>query len=105
MNILLAQAKTSTNQQGTHKIIVDAMKATYNEVATFQQYIENEFTPLKGKATGQKEAVETLTDKIKATLLIQWEDLMKKLGTENNKIIEQKVAEFDQIKADLQSLH
>jgi len=59
---------------------------------------------LKGKATGQKEAVETLTDKIKATLVIQWEALIKRLDNENDKIIGAEQAEFEQIKADLQSV-
>jgi len=42
---------------------------------------------LKGEATGQKEAVQTLTDKLKTALVIQLEAPIKRLGEENNKII------------------
>jgi len=33
-DILLAQAKTITNQQAAHKIIYDGVKDTYNELTT-----------------------------------------------------------------------
>jgi len=102
---LLAQAKTITDQQAAHKIIYDAAKATYNELTTLRQQVKDEIAALKGEATGQKEEVETLTDKIKAVLVIQWEALIKRLGEENDKIIGAAQAEFDQINADLQNLH
>jgi len=67
---LLAQAKTIMDQQAAHKIIYDAVKATYDELTTLRQQVKDEIAALKGEATGQKEAVETLTDKIKAALVI-----------------------------------
>jgi len=102
---LLAQAKTITDQQAAHKIIYDAAKVTYDELTTLGQQVKDEIAAPKGEATGQKEAVVTLTDKIKTALVIQWEALIKRLGEENDKIIGAAQAEFDQIKADLQSLH
>ena len=102
---LLPQAKTITEQQAGHKIIYDGAKTTYNELTTLRQQVKDEIATLKGEATGQKEAVETLTDKIKAALVIQWVALIKRFGKENDKIIVAAQAEFDQIKADLQSLH
>jgi len=84
---LLAQAKTITEHQAAHKIICDGAKATYDELTILRQQVKDEITPLKGEAAGQKEAVERLTDKIKAALVIQWEALIKKLGEENDKII------------------
>jgi len=102
---LLAQAKTITDQQAAHKIIYDGAKTTYDELTTLRQQVKVEIAALKSEAAGQKEAVETLSDKIKATLVIQWEALIKKLGEENDKIIGEAQAEFDQIKADLKSLH
>jgi len=91
----LPQAKTITDQQATHNIIYDDAKATYDELTILRQQVKDEIAALKGEATGQKEAVETLTDKIKATLVIQWEALIKKLGEENNKIIGAAQPEFD----------
>jgi len=101
----LAQAKTITDQQAAHKIIYDGAKVTYDELTTLRQQEKDEIAAPKGEATGQKEAVDTLTDKIKTALVIQWEALIKRLGEENNKIIGAPQAEFDQSKADLQSLH
>jgi len=88
-----------------HKIIYDGTKTTHDELTTLHQQVKDEIAALKGEAAGQKEAVETLTDKIKPALVIQWEALIKKLGEENDKIIGEAQAEFDQIKADLRSLH
>jgi len=102
---LLAQAKTITDQQAAHKIIYNGAKVTYDELTTLRQQVKDEIAALKGEATGQNDAVETLTDKIKTPLVIQWEALIKRLGEENDKIIGAAQAEFDQIKADLQSLH
>jgi len=102
---LLAEAKTITDQQAAHKIIYDGGKTTYDELTTLRQQVKDEIAALKGGAAGQKEAVETLTDKIKAALVIQWEALIKKLGEENDNIIGEAQAEFDLIKADLKSLH
>jgi len=102
---LLAQAKTITDQQAAHKIIYDGPKATYEELTTLRQQVKDEIAALKGQAEGQQEAVATLTDKIKATLVIQWETLIKKLEEENAKVIDAVQAEFDQIKADLRSLN
>jgi len=101
---LLAQAKTTLDQQAAHKIIYDGAKATYNELTILRQQVKDEIAALKGEGTGQKEAVETLTDKIKAAMVIQWEALIKRLGEENDKIIAAVQAEFDEIMADLQSL-
>jgi len=47
----------------------------------------------------------TLTDMIKATLVIQGETLIKKLEEENTKVISAAQGELDQIKVDLQSLN
>jgi len=102
---LLAQAKTITDQQAAHKIIYDGAKTTYDELSTLRQQVEDEIAALKGEAAGQKKAVERLTDKIKTILVIQWEALIKKLGEENDEIIGEAQAKFDQIKADLKSLH
>jgi len=102
---LLADAKTITDQQAAHKIIYDGSKSTYDELTTLRQQVKDEMPPLKGEATGQKEAVETLTDKIKIALVIQWEALIKRVGEENDKFMGAAQPEFDQIKADLQSLH
>jgi len=95
---LLAQAKTITDQQAAHKIIYDGAKVTYDELTTLRQQVKDEIAALKGEATCPKEAVETLTDKIKTTLVIQWEPLIKRLGEENDKIIGAAQAEFDQIR-------
>jgi len=97
----LAQAKTITDQQAAHKIIYDGAKVTYDELTTLRQQVKDKIAALKGEATGQKEAVETLTDKIKTALVIQWEALIKRLGEENDKIIGAAQAQFDQIKAEL----
>jgi len=105
MDALLAQAKTITDQQRAHKMIYDSTKATYDELTILHQLVKDEVAALKGEETGQKEAVKTLTNKIKAALVIQWEALIKRLGKENNKIIGAAQAKFDQIEADLQSLH
>jgi len=86
-NALLAQAKTITNQQAIHKIIYDGAKATYEELTTLRQQVKDEIAALKGQAEGQQEAVSTLTDKIKATLVIQWETLINKLEEENAQVI------------------
>jgi len=51
-------------------MIYDSAKATHNELNTHRQQIKDQIAALKGEATGQKEAVETLTDKIKAVLVI-----------------------------------
>ena len=102
---LLAQAKTITDQQAAHKIIYDGAKVTCDDFTTLRQQAKDEIAALKGEATGQKEAFEILTDKIKTAVVIQWEALIKRLGEENNKIIGSAQVEFDQIKADLQSLH
>jgi len=83
----------------------DGAKATYEELTTLRQQVKDVIAALKGQAEGQQEAVATLTDKIKATLVIQWATLIKKLEEENAKVIGAAQAEFDQIKADLQSLH
>jgi len=98
---LLAQAKTITDQQAAHKIIYDGAKATYEALTTLGQKVNDEIAALKGPAEGQQEAVATLTDKIKATLVIQWETWIKKLEEENAKVIGATQADFDQIKADL----
>jgi len=100
-NTLLLQAKTITDKQAAHKIIYDGTKATYEELTTLRQQVKDEITGLKGQGEGQQEAVATLTDKIKATLVIQWETLIKKLEEENAKVIGAAQADFDQIKADL----
>jgi len=68
---LLAQAMTITDQQVTYKIIYDGAKAPYDELTTLRQQVKDEIDALKSEATGQKEAVETLTDKIKAALVIK----------------------------------
>jgi len=68
---LLAQAKTITDQQAAHKIIYDGPKATYEELTTLCQQVKDEIAALKGQVEGQQETVATLTDKIKATLVIQ----------------------------------
>jgi len=81
---LLAQVKTITDQQAVHKIIHDAPKTTYDELITLRQEGKDEIVALKGEAAGQKEGVETLTDKIKVAVVIQGEALIKKLGEENN---------------------
>jgi len=73
---LLAQAKTLTDQQAAHTIIYNGAKTTYDELTTLRQQVKYEIPALKGEATGQKEAVETLIDKIKAVLVIQWEALI-----------------------------
>jgi len=67
---LLAQAKTITDQQAAHKFIYDSAKATYEELTTLRRQVKDEIAALKGQAEGQQEAVATLTDKIKATLVI-----------------------------------
>jgi len=67
---LLAQAQRITDQQAVHKIIYDGAKATYDELTTLRQQVKDEIAALKGEAAGQKEEVETLTNKIKAALLI-----------------------------------
>jgi len=46
------------------------VKASYNEISSFPPQVKDEVTALKSKAAGQKEAVETLTDKITAALAI-----------------------------------
>jgi len=76
----MAQAKTITDQQAAYKIIYDGAKGTYDELTTLHQQVKDEIAALKGEATVQKEAVETLTDKIKTALVIQWEALIKRLG-------------------------
>jgi len=102
---LLAQAKTITDQQAAHKFIYDGAKATYEELTTLRQQVKDEIAALKGQAQGQQEVVATLTDKIKATVVIQWETLIKRLEEENAKVIGAAQGEFDQIKADLRSLN
>jgi len=102
---LLAQAKTITDQQAAHKIIYEGTKATYEELTTLLQQVKYQIAALKGLAEGQQEAVTTLIDKIKATLVIQWVTLIKKLDEENAKVIGAAQAEFDQIKAHLRSLN
>jgi len=57
------------------------------------------------KLPAKRRQFEKLTNKIKAALVIQWEALIKKLGEENDQIIGEAQAEFDQIKVDLKSLH
>ena len=84
---LLAQAKTITDQQAGHKILYDIAKTTYDELTTLRPQVKDEIATLKGEAAGQKEAVETRTNKIKTALVIQWEALITKLGEENDKII------------------
>jgi len=101
----LAQAKTITDQQAAHKIIYDGAKATYEELNTLLQQVKDEIAALKGQAEGQIEAVATLTDKIKANLVIHWETLIKKFEEENAKVTGAAQAEFDQIKANLRSLN
>jgi len=64
-------------------------------LTTLRQYIKHEIAALKGQAEGQQEVVATLTDKIKATLVIQWEIWIKKLEEENAKVIGAAEAEFD----------
>ena len=105
MDALLAHANTITDQQAAHKIIYDGVKATYDELTTLHQQVKEEIATLKSEATGQKEEVKTLTNKIKAALVIQWQALIKRLGGENNKIIGGAQAELNQIKSDLQRLH
>jgi len=103
--VLLAQANTITDQQEAQKIICGGAKVTYDKFTTLRQQVKDQIGALKGEATGQKEAVETFTDKIKPALVIQWEALIKRLGEENDNFIGAAQAEFDQIMADLQSLH
>ena len=86
-------------------MIYDGAKATYEELNTLRQQGKDEIAALKGQAEGQQEAVATLTDRIKATLVIQWETLIKKLEEANAKVIGARQAEFDQIKADWRSLN
>jgi len=52
-----------------HKIICDGAKATYEELTTLRQQVKDEIAALKGQAEGQQEAVATLTEKIKETLV------------------------------------
>jgi len=101
----LVQAKTTNDQQAAHEITYDSTIATYEELTTLRQQVKDEIAALKGQAEGHQEAVATLTDKIKPTLVIQWETLIKKLEEENGKVIGAAQAEFDQIKADLKSLN
>jgi len=61
---LLTKAKTITDQQAAHKIIYDGTKSTYDEFTPVRQQVKDEIAALKSEAAGQKEAVETLTDKI-----------------------------------------
>jgi len=68
----LAKAKTITDEQAGHKISSDGAKATYDELTTLRQQEKDEIAALKGEATGQKEVVETLTEKIKAALVMPW---------------------------------
>jgi len=70
MDALLAHANTITDQQAAHKIIYDGVKATYDELTTLHQQVKEEIATLKSEATGQKEEVKTLTNKIKAALVI-----------------------------------
>jgi len=67
---LLAQAKTITDQQAAHKIIYNGAKVTYDELTTPSHQVKDEIAALKGEATAQMGAVETLTDKIKTTPVI-----------------------------------
>ena len=92
---LLAQAKTIADQQAAHKIIYDAAETTYDALTTLRQQVKDEIAALKCEAAGLKEAVETHSDIIKATLVIQWEALIKKLGEEYDKIFGEAQAEFD----------
>jgi len=94
---LLTQANAITDQQTAHKIIYDGAQATYEDLTTLRQEVKGEIAPLKGQSKGQQEAVTTLTDKIKATLVIHWETLIKKLEKDNAKVIGTAQAEFDQI--------
>jgi len=86
-DVLLAQAKTITDHQAAHKIMYDGAKVTYDELTTLCQQVKDEIAALKGETTSQKEAVETLTDKIKTALVTQREALITRLGKENEKII------------------
>jgi len=87
---LLALAKTITDQQAAHKIIYDGAKATYDEHTTFRQQVKDEIAALKGEATGQKEAVETLSGKIKPELVIQWEALIKSMKRKTTRLLGQR---------------
>ena len=102
---MLAQAKTVTDPQAAHKIIYDGAKANYEELTTLGQQVKDEIAAPKGQAEGQQEVVATLTAKINATLVIQWETYIKKLEEEHAKVFGAAQAEFDQIKADLRSLN
>jgi len=102
---LLAQAKTINNQQAAQNIIYIRDKATYEELTTLRKHVKDEIAALKDQAEGQQEAVATLTDKINATLVIQWETLIKKLEEENTKVMGAAQAEFDKIKGDLRSFN
>jgi len=73
---LCVLTKTTTDQQGTPKFIRDGTKATCNELTTLRQQVKEEIAGLKGEATGQKEAVQTLTDNIKAAPVIHWKALV-----------------------------
>ena len=84
---LLSQATTITDQLAAHKIIYDGAKATNEELTTIRLQVKDEAAAIKGQAEGQQEAVATLTDEIKATLVILWETLIKKLEEENAKVI------------------
>jgi len=61
----LAPSKTITDQQAAYRIIYDGAKATYDKLTTLRQQVKDEIAAVKDEATGQKKAVETLTDKIK----------------------------------------
>jgi len=100
---LLAYAKIISDQQDAYKIIYDGAKATYEDLTTLRQQGKDEIAALTGQAEGQQEMVATLTDKIKVTLVIQWEPLIKKLEEETAKVIGTVQAELDQIKGDLRS--
>ena len=74
-------------------------------MTTLHQQVKDEIDAFKSQTKGQQEAVATLTDKLKATLVIQWETLIKKLEAENAKVIGAVQAEVNQIKVDLRSLN
>jgi len=46
------------------------VKTTYDKPTTLHRQIKDAIAPLKGEVGGQKEEVQTLTDKIKDALLI-----------------------------------
>jgi len=70
MHCWLRQKHLLTNKV-SNKIIYGGAKTTYDELTTLRQQVTDGIAAVKGEPASLKEAVETLTDKIKATLVIQ----------------------------------